>query len=295
MHTEIAVAANAAEGDIIVDGRRLHYVEAGPHVEAGHRSKTDSGELPVVVVPGLMGHAHEWDVLTAALSQGRWVIAIEQRGHGRSDWSPTYSMADFVADLVALLRAKGLDRVAIAGHSLGGLVAARCAAAYPDLVERLVLIDISPDSLATPWGREELPRALAALAAASYGDESAAVAEWLDGDPLAREALMRHYVHHALRRRSDGRLVWRFDAAGFVDLVRYRLNPDEQWQAIDRITAPTLVVRGEHSHLLSTALAAALLGRLRDGRLVEIPNGGHDLGVQQPEAVAAAVREFLTS
>lgn len=287
MQTEIAMPTDATEGDVIVNGHRLHYLQAG------HRSKTDSGGLPVVVVPGLMGHAREWDVLTATLAQDRHVIAVEQRGHGRSDWTPAYTMAAFVADLVALLRANELDRVAIVGHSLGGLVAARCAAAHPDLVARLVMIDISPDSLATPWGREELPRFLTAVAAASYADESAAVAEWLDGNPLAREPLMRHYVHHALRRESDGRLAWRFDAAGFVDLVRHGMNPDEQWPAIDRLTAPTLVIRGEHSHLLSPGLALALLGRLRDGRLVEIPNGGHDLGVQQPEAVAAAVREFL--
>src|SRR5690606_12954983 len=152
MPAGIAMAVDATEGDVVVNGARLHYLEAGHRPGPG-----DRGALPVVVVPGLMGHARGWDVLTAPLAQERRVIAIEQRGHGRSDWAPTYTIPDFVADLVGLLRATNVDRVALVGHSLGGLVAARCAAEHPGLVRRLVMVDIGPDSLETTWAHEELP------------------------------------------------------------------------------------------------------------------------------------------
>jgi pimeloyl-ACP methyl ester carboxylesterase len=65
------------------------------------------------------------------------------------------------------------------------------------------------------------------------------------------------------------------------------------WHAVDRIRVPTLLVRGEHSPLLSRDAAARVVRRLARGRGVEIPGGAHDLGVQQPAAVAARTREFL--
>jgi pimeloyl-ACP methyl ester carboxylesterase len=71
------------------------------------------------------------------------------------------------------------------------------------------------------------------------------------------------------------------------------VTSDELWAALDGITRPTLLIRGRHSPLLPTATAATMVQRLRSGELVEIPRGGHDLGVEQPAAVADAVRPFL--
>lgn len=65
------------------------------------------------------------------------------------------------------------------------------------------------------------------------------------------------------------------------------------WRHVERVSAPTLLVRGEHSPLLPAATAADMVQRLRHGSLTDLPGAGHDLGVQQPEAVAAAVGAFL--
>jgi esterase len=68
---------------------------------------------------------------------------------------------------------------------------------------------------------------------------------------------------------------------------------DRQWDALEHIEARTLLVRGEHSELLTRDMADEMIRRMKDASLVEIPDGSHDLGVQQPEAVARAVRAFL--
>lgn len=67
----------------------------------------------------------------------------------------------------------------------------------------------------------------------------------------------------------------------------------ELWHAADHLRAPTLVVRGEHSPFLPADAAERMVQRLAAGTLVEIAGGAHDLGVQQPEAVAYATRDFL--
>ncbi|MFR9676698.1 alpha/beta fold hydrolase [Streptomyces sp. TR06-5] len=248
----------------------------------------------VVLLHGLMGHCREWDILTAALARRFRVLVPDQRGHGRSDRTAAYSAAAMAGDVVELAERAEVPRLHLVGHSMGAVIAALVAADHADLVDRLVLLDVGPDSFASPWARRAFPAMLRALREASYADADEAVRDWLVGDPLAREALVRNVVVPNLVPRSDGRLVWRFDASGLVRFGTEGVTEPRMWRAIERIAAPTLVVRGRYSELLAPATAARMLDRLPHGSLAEIPDAAHDLGVQQPEAVAAAVLPFLT-
>jgi len=266
-----------------VNGLRLHHREWG-----------DPLAPPVLVLHGIMGHSREWDVLTAALAERFHVFAVDQRGHGESAWAPDYSVDALAADLVGLVRRVAVAPVRLVGHSLGGMASLVTTADRPDLVERLVLVDVGPETLSSPWGRDELPGMLSGLAETSYADPRDAVDEWLEGDPLAREPLVRHYVTHCLVRGADGRWHWRFDGHGLArQAVTGFVTEARLWDAVDRVRVPTLLVRGEHSTLLTRDAADRTVRRLADGRLVEITGGGHDLGVERPEAVTDAVRAFL--
>jgi pimeloyl-ACP methyl ester carboxylesterase len=273
----------AVDRDVRVNGLRLHYRELG-----------DPEAPPVLVVHGIMGHSWEWDTLLAALADDFRVLAVDQRGHGASDWAADYSAAVLADDLTELISRVAPAPVGLIGHSLGGMAAVLVAARRPDLVERLVVIDVGPETLSSDFGTAELPEVLAAMARATYSDPEEALQEWLAGDPFAREPLLRHYVEHCLVARADGRLVWRFDGAGLARQAAAGITTEQQlWDAVDRIAAPTLLVRGEQSPLLSRASADRVVRRLARGRLVEIAGGAHDLGVQRPEVVAARTLEFL--
>jgi pimeloyl-ACP methyl ester carboxylesterase len=137
---------------------------------------------------------------------------------------------------------------------MGAMVALVAAARRPAVVERLVLIDIGPDAFTTPLAAE-LPALLADLGTATYDEVDDAVHQWAEGNPLAQLEPLRHYVEHGLRRRADGRLVWRFDAAGLTGFVRSGATEAQLWSALDALTAPTLLIRGEHSAVLSPATA----------------------------------------
>lgn len=270
----------ATDQYLTLNGLRLHYRDLG-----------DPDAAPVVFLHGIMGHAYEWDVLLAELAVDHRVIALDQRGHGLSEWAESYDPEHMAGDVIALIESLGLVRPHLVGHSMGALLSMLVAAERPDLVDQLVLIDVGPESLASEWGREMLPVVLETFATISYGHVDEAVAEWMT-DPYAREPLIRHYVEHVLFARDDGRLVYRFDAAHLGDFSR-RARADRQWDALVSIEAPVLIVRGEHSELLTREMADEMIGRMADATLVEIPNGSHDLGVQQPEAIARAARSFL--
>lgn len=264
---------------IEIGGQRIHYRVLG-----------DPLAPPVIMLHGIMGHSREWDGVVEAMSRTGRVFVIDQRGHGRSDWAEDYSLDAMTRDIIGFIETLALTPARIVGHSMGGMVAMTLAAARPELVERVVVVDIAPDSV-TGELAAGLREFVTGLASRGYDTVDDAYAEWA-GDPYARPELLRHYVEHALRRGADGKLAWRFDGVGlegFLDSV----DPGRLWRAVDSIRVPVLVVRGEHSEAVSMASALQMLGRFCNARLVEIPDGAHDLGVQQPEAVAEAVLEFF--
>ncbi|MFP3913517.1 MAG: alpha/beta fold hydrolase [Actinomycetota bacterium] len=258
-------------------------------LDLAYRESGDPGGAAVLVLHGIMGHAREWDVLVDALSPRFRVIGLDQRGHGRSDWAEEYTAKAMAADIVDVVGALDLAPVCIVAHSMGAMAAQIATALRPDLVDRLVIIDIAPASVeeAGPM----LAEWMEGLVARRYRDADEALDEWMTGNHLAREPLMRHYVEHNLVADGSG-LRWRFDPR-IREFVLGGVTAAELWEAIDRITVPTLLIRGEHSPHLSEEAARAVLDRLPDGRFARIRSGAHDLGVEQPEQVAAAVQAFL--
>ena len=268
------------ERDVVVGEVRLHLREVG-----------DADAPPVLFLHGIMGHRRDWDVLIDRIGERHRVIALDQRGHGRSEWTRSYRVAEMADDAIGLIAGLGPAPVTIIGHSMGAMVALVVAARRPDLAERIVLIDIVPESLATEIGTR-MPEMFAAMAAASYATIEEAVTDWQAGNALARTDLLRNYVTHALVPGADGRLRWGFDAMGLRSFAA-GVTPDELWGAADAVTCAALLVRGEHSPVTTPEQVRALAARLRDARVVTIRDGGHDLGVEQPEAVADAVLQFL--
>lgn len=280
-NSEVPDTSAARAALVSVDGVRLFVRQLGA-----------ASSPPVVVLHGIMGHAREWDVLSSRLSHRFRAVAIELRGHGRSDHRGPYTAAAMAGDVIDLIERLDLGRTHLIGHSLGGMVAMLVAARRPDLIDRLVLIDVSPEIVSGPLAAE-LPGWIEALGNARYDSVHQAVTEWLEGDPLAREPLLRHYAEHNLIADGTRSLRWRFDAPGLKSFLSDGVTEAELWEALDAIAAPTLLVRGEHSAAVAAASAARVIEHLASGELVEIAGGGHDLGVQQPELVAAATLAHL--
>ncbi|HEY4616404.1 MAG TPA: alpha/beta hydrolase [Citricoccus sp.] len=263
-----------------VRGLRLHYRVSGRR-----------GGTPVVVLHGLMGHAREWDAAIDLLAPDHEIWALDQRGHGRSDWAEDYARSTMAEDLIAWLEATGLQDPVVMGHSMGGTVALLAAARRPELFGRLVIVDVAP----TPaqgdlqaWLREYLEE----LGSASYATVEEALAV-RSGGPRARPELVRRFVEHNLDRGEDGRLRWRFDARGLVGSLD-SISVPALWEATDAVRCPVLLLRGEHSLELPVDLADQMVRRLGEARLGTVTGAGHDVAQEQPEQVAQAVREFAS-
>jgi pimeloyl-ACP methyl ester carboxylesterase len=270
------------EHTVTLDGLALHYCEWGA-----------AGGRPLLLLHGITGHARTWDHLAAAIQPGFRVIALDQRGHGDSQWAPggDYSVGAMAADVGRLADRLGLDRFLLLGLSMGGRVSIGFAGAHPERVERLVIVDIGPDI--APAGMERI-RGMIGAAPESFASEGAALAYVRRANPRYDDAEVRRRVAHGLRRAPGSGLTWKYDRA-LREAMRLGLRREvmDLWGPLGRITCPTLLVRGAESDILSPEIAKRMLACLPDGRLVEIADAGHSVPGEQPRAFAAAVRSFL--
>ena len=243
------------------------------------------GRTPLLLLHGFTGHAHAWDTLSIALQPHFHVYALDQRGHGDSEPATVYNPIVAFDDISGVLDQLRLTSLVMVGLSMGGRNAMYFAAKQPDVVEKLVIVDIGPEiskrAAAAPAGPPE---------PLTWDSIEQAAQHLYRGNPNPGIHYYRWVVTTSLRQRPDGALVWAWHPS--VKERRSQLDID-WWGVLRAITPPALVLRGESSTVLDRDVAERMAKELPRGRFVEIPRAVHTLHEDNPEAVLAALKEFL--
>ena len=264
------VSARVTHGWTEHDGRLLHHLDFG------------GPGRPVVCVHGVTSCAWVWhDAIAAGLPADGHAVAVDLRGHGDSGWAPPdrYGTADHADDLQAVLDAIGAADADLVGSSWGALVALAVAARRPDVVHRLVLVDIEPSF---GQGETDIPPRPSHFA--GVGD---AAAFWRTNNPGAPDDLVA-LLAAAATRPAPGGLVPAHDP---LFLERWPFRSEDWWAALEAVTAPTLVVHAERSWVRAD-VCDEMAARLREAERVDIPSA-HVVPVDAPVALARAVGAFL--
>ncbi|MFP3916013.1 MAG: alpha/beta fold hydrolase [Actinomycetota bacterium] len=256
----------------VVDGLRLH------HLDHGGEGRT------ILLVHGVLGNAWMWEGVADALARMGHVVAVDLRGYGDSQWSaegcdPTETLA---SDMAGLADAHGWSEMAVVGFSLGGLVGLALWEKRPDLVERLVMVDLPPSS---PRGETEVP-----AVQMTAPDHATAVEAERANLPHAPEELVEVMAHHGYRPGEGGELV-RKHHPGVAE--RWRFRSEDWWPTLERFDRPLLFVHAPDSPVCPAAGAQRVADRAPRGRLVEVPDSGHLVPLEQPELFAGHVVGFL--
>jgi esterase len=245
----------------------------------------ESDRLPLVLLHGLFGAAGNWQAIARTLAAERVVLVPDLRNHGASPHAPSMDYASLAADVGALLSARGIGRALVVGHSLGGKVAMTLALGEPARVAALGVVDIAP--VRYPPGFEALVTALAALPLAAIEGREHADRQLRDAIPDAR---VRGFLLQNLRRTADG---WRWrcnlDAIAAA-LPVLRDFPDAGGRAFP---GPAWFLYGTASAYVGQAELPAIRSLFPLARLRAVPNAGHWVQTDQPEAFLAALRPLL--
>lgn len=262
----------------------IHYLDWG-----------EGSPRHLVLLHGLGSQAHAWDSFAQEVSTHFRVVAPDQRGHGESSHPEDgYTLERFASDVRALARHLNLPPFDLVGHSLGALVAIHLAAQHPSLVHRLVLVDGGP-GLNLPVAREGSIELFKRPLGFNTQEEAAG---WLgERYPDRPKEWIDERVKHGMKQNWAGKWVLRHDPELYWVLEGGALPPpqgeQQLWDALLRITCPTLVVRGAESPLLSAGTARRIAGAIPQGTMVEIPGAGHSIPADAPEAFQDAVVRFL--
>jgi pimeloyl-ACP methyl ester carboxylesterase len=261
---------------VTVDGLRLHAVE---HVGAGERSAAP----PVLLLHGVTGHAAVWHDVAEPLSAHRRVLALDFRGFGDSQWSPTasYRTTDHAADVVGMLDALAIDQATLVGSSWGALVALAVSAIVPARVDRLVMVDVEPSF--TQGETDLFPRPR------TYAAHAEAVAHERAANPHAGDALLDVVAASGTRPGPDGSLVPKHDPVFFE---RWPFRSDDWWDALATVAAPALVVHAGAS-FVRREITERMSATFANGHHVEIPESTHVVPIDAPAPLAAALLSFL--
>ena len=245
------------------------------------------GDSPAtLLLHGIGNYGRYWDFFADAVAGRLRLVAPDARGHGESG-RPTddYTPQEFVADVLAVLDALAIERALVVGHSMGGTHALRLAAAHPDRVERLVIVDAGPEPM-----REgsERARRLSLERTERFANADEALAYLHRTSPGYTDDVYANRMRWLFHEDAGG-LVWRSSRDALAST--FSAARGDLWEALRAIRCPVLLVRGTRSNVLSADVAQRMVKGLADGRVVEL-DAGHNVALDRPKELADLVVAF---
>jgi len=257
------------------------------------------GEPELVLLHGGAQNAHTWD--TVALALGRPLVAVDLPGHGHSDGPGERRDGELNADGNALDVATAVRQLApaaraVVGMSLGGLTAIALTAAAPELVRKLVLVDVVP-GIKGERARHITDFVNGPPSFASLDELLEVTAQF---NPTRSLSSLRRGILHNAVQEDDGTWVWRWGRHRSAPVARAEQGAgsgsmyEGLWQAVSSITVPVLLARGMRSDsVLGDEDEEELRRRLPSARVVHVEGAGHSLQGDTPLELAALIEDFV--
>jgi pimeloyl-ACP methyl ester carboxylesterase len=276
------------------DGLRLH---------ARCWGRRSASTLPVVCLPGLSRTAADFDVLAAALADDtarpRWVIALDYRGRGESEYDrdpANYNLQVELGDVLAVLTALDALPAIFVGTSRGGILIMLLALARPSAIAAAVLNDIGP--VIEPQGLMRIKGYVGKLPQPrDFADAAEMLRRLFDTQfPKLTADDWLAAAHRAYKER-DGALVPTYDVnlAKTMQGVNFEKPPPPLWKEFDALGAvPLMVIRGANSDILSAATVEAMHARRKAIETLEVPDQGHAPLLAEVDTIAR-IGEFIAA
>jgi len=272
----------APHSHILEGAPRLHYLEWNPH-----------GSRTIILLHGNSANAWWWEHVARVIAPEYRLLALDQRGHGDSEWvrPAAYSPSDYANDIARFVAhsTTGAEKPLVVGHSMGGLNVLAFARNHPESARGAMAIDVAVTS---SRGRDRYLRRLRALPVVAYPDLVTAKARFrlMPKEGGIADEVVREIAEKSLARTDEGRWTLKFDRDSFLGGDGLAVL-----ETIKEIRIPTMLVRAEHSRIMTAEGAEQARASNPNARLVTIADAHHHVILEKPEAVARVIEEFAAS
>lgn len=243
----------------------------------------------IVILHGLFGGARNWGAIAKRLARAGWIVLTpDLRNHGASPWDDAMTYPAMAGDVLGLLDDESPGQPAVViGHSMGGKAGMRLALDHPSHVRALLVVDVAPVTYDHDLG--DLAEAMRALPLAGVRRRAEADAALAEAVP---ESSVRAFLLQNLELSADAPPRWRPNLDALIDAMGAISGwPDPPRGA--RYEGPTLVLSGGASDYVRASHTDAFTALFPKARLESVPDAGHWVHAERPEAFLTAVHRFL--
>ena len=295
---EFSSLCKSAEDLGIIHAQKIRYVST--NVIARHQrfhllEWGNPSQPTLLLLHGGNQSAHSWDLVSLHLADQFHIIALDQRGHGDSEWArdADYSSNAMAADACAVLEALKIESVTVIGHSMGGMNTMRLAVDQPESAARVVLVDIGPEL--SDQGTKTIRNFVTENR--EFDDVEHFVQSVQKYDPYRSREHIERTVKYNLLQRADGKYVSKRDHGPRLATTRTQREKSDLFSLRDaeKIPQPTLLIRGADSNVLTADAAQRFVDALPDGRLETVADSGHNVHGQNTTGFLGALVPFLNS
>jgi len=246
--------------------------------------KTGNGPM-LLILHGLFGSSDNWVSIARQLSDNFTVIVPDERNHGRSPHSDIFDYNTLRDDALELLHDTGIDQAYVAGHSMGGKVAIEMAIYAPEIVKKLVILDISPRKY--PLRHQFILQGLNALDIGNMKTRQEAD-EQLSG--YIQNQNIRQFLLKNLSRKKNGGFKWKIN----LPVIEASLHHIGEAQTSEHpISTPALFIGGKNSDYIGQTDEQQIHTLFSNARVEMIPDAGHWLHAEQPVKICRLIKNFL--
>lgn len=239
---------------------------------------------PVLILHGLFGFSDNWQTIAKELAEHHLVITPDLRNHGRSPHLPTHTYPEMAEDLRVFMEEKWMFSAAVIGHSMGGKVAMQLALDHPDMVEKLVVVDMEPSRAEDK--HSGIFDALLSLDLAKE-TERAVIDQYLS-DKIPNVGT-RQFLLKNITRTSDGTFAWKMN----LPVLREHFSDILAPVTGTPFDKPTLFIRGGQSNYIKDEDWPHTLSLFPQATLHTIEGAGHWVHADKPRELLDILNAFL--
>jgi len=266
------------------NGLKFHYLEWG-----------NTSNPTIVMLHGFAQQAHSWDFVALAFADRYRVIAIDQRGHGDSDWATDgdYSPETQQFDIEGIVAELELDQFILMGLSMGGRNSFTYAANNPKKVKALVIVDAGPENVRV--GTQNIRNFV------EQEDELDSIDAFVDRvikyNPRRDPVQIRGSIINNIKQLPNGKWTWKYDkllrSRGRMGRKQDPEVTNRLWTYVESLSCPTLVVKGDRSDVIADDTADQMHKRIPGGKIAIVENAGHLVMGDNPSGFEKAVTTFI--